>query len=217
MFCCGLTGSLLELLLCCYARAPSINIIMHTCQFVSYHAHCDTVAGLLYIVMRSTIPPDALHSNNSMSPQGIGSHQSSFHTAVMSAPFRMYPKCDVPPEYLVPPTPQMLEMAAFEHGADQDEVVFLPVLLVPSCQAAKDYWIWHHAQPLEQQMNHCIVSLVSLITYADRIGLAPNEDGAKLAEKSWIEELKTHGCATHFFLMSFRKSEVAELYREEHP
>jgi hypothetical protein len=167
--------------------------------------------------MRSTIPPDALHSNNSISTQGLGSHQSHFQFALMPAPFRMYAKCDVPAEFLVPPTPQMLEMAAFEHGAVQDEVVFHPVLLVPSCNAARDYWILHHSQPLAQQMDHCIVSLVSLTTYADRIGLAPNKDGAKLAEKSWIEELKTHGCATHFFLMSFRKSEVAELYREEHP
>jgi hypothetical protein len=135
----------------------------------------------------------------------------------MAAAFRMYAKCDVPAEYLVPPTPKMLELAAWEHGADQDEVVFHPVLLVPSCQAAEEYWIWHHSQPLAQQMDHCIVSLVSLITYADRIGLAPNEHGAKLAETRWKEELKTHGCATHFFLMSFRKSEVAELYREERP
>ena len=171
----------------------------------------------MYIVMRSTISPDTAHSNNSISPQGIGSHQSHLHSALMPAPFRMYAKCDVPAEFLVPPTPQMLELAAFEHGADQDEVVFHPVLLVPSCLAAKDYCIWHHSQPLAQQMNHCIVSMVSLITYADRIGLAPNEAGAELAETRWKEELNTYGCPQHFFLMSFRKSEVAELYREEDP
>ena len=135
----------------------------------------------------------------------------------MAAAFRMYAKCDVPAEYLVPPTPQMLDMAAFELEVDPDEVAFHPVLLVPSCGTAKSYWIWHHSQPLHLQMNSCIVSMVSLKIFAERIGLVGDDAGAMAAEDLWVKQLKEHGCPQNFFLMSFRKADVAELYREGNP
>ena len=135
----------------------------------------------------------------------------------MAVPFRMYPRCDVPAQYRNPPSPEVLAESASILQCEPHEVEMHPVLLVPAIDAAEQYWTWHHSQPLERQMEGCIVSLVSLKTFAERTEMGQDDAALRKAESTWVEELRAHGCPQRFYLMSCRTSEVAHLHRDEDP